>query len=184
MCIKILEGSKYIIYIKKVVETMKKILLFDNSFLLQKAIKLILSNENIYDIIIVDNLESFEKKYSPKKFDLIISHVDLINVTNNKKEFKSQKFLLMFETSDCNDKFKDSNSIYYIDKPFSCERFKNKVNSILGIDERNMSKIENTGFSEQMLFFQARETIEKWLRDEAPKFAKEVIRDEILKLIS
>jgi DNA-binding response OmpR family regulator len=171
-------------YISKWVGCMKKILFFESSHLLQKAIKLILSNTNIYDITIVESLSKYEKESRSHIFDLIISHIDLIKLPISKKHLDFQNVLLMYEKSDSIKEFKDFNLIHFIEKPFSIEEFKKKIDFILGVDNGSENKKDEPRISEQMIHDFAKETVEKWLREEAPKYAKDVIRDEILKLIS
>lgn len=163
---------------------MKKILFFESSYLLQKAVKLILSNTNIYEITIVDNVSKFEKENRLHIFDLIISHIDLIKLPINKKNLDFQNVLLMYEESDSIKEFKNLNSIHFIEKPFSTEEFKKKIDFILGVDEIIINNIKDQKISDNTIHAFAKEAIEKWLREEAPQYAKEVIRDEILKLIS
>ncbi len=163
---------------------MKKILFFESSHLLQKAIKLILSNTNIYDITIVDNLTKYDKENRAHIFDLIISHIDLIKLPIHKKNLDLQNVLLMYESSDSIKEFRDFNFIYFIEKPFSTEEFKKKIDFILGVDDNIESQKEESRVSEQMIHTFAKETLDKWLREEAPQYAKDVIKDEILKLIS
>ncbi|APJ03074.1 hypothetical protein [Silvanigrella aquatica] len=162
---------------------MKKILFFENSPLLQKAIQLILSNNHIYEITIVDSLTKFEKENHIRVFDLIISHIDLIKMHTKNKNFDFQKFLLMYEKFDSIKEFKDMNFIHFIEKPFTSEELKKKIDFILGVHEKDI-KISNNKVTDDKLNQHAKDAVEKWLREEAPKFAKEVIRDEILKLIS
>ena len=163
---------------------MKKILFYETSHLLQKAIKLILSNTNLYEIIIVESLAKYEKENRSHIYDLIISHIDLIKIPTNKKNFDFQNILLMYEKSDSIKEFKDFNLIHFIEKPFTTEELKKKIDFILGVDDDFQVKIEEPKVSEQMIHSFAKETIEKWLREQAPQYAKDVIRDEILKLIS
>ncbi len=163
---------------------MKKILFFESSHLLQKAVKLILSNSSIYDITIADNLAKYDKENRSHIFDLIISHIDLIKLPIHKKNLDFQNVLLMYEKSDSIKEFRDLNFIHFIEKPFSTEEFKKKIDFILGVDDSIENKKEESKISEKIIHAFAKETIENWLREEAPKYAKEVIRDEILKLIS
>ena len=164
---------------------MKKILFFENSPLLQKAIKLILFNSHFYEITIVENLAKFENAKKSQIFDLIISHIDLMKPPVNKNTYVFQNILLMHEKSESIKEFKDFNLLYFIEKPFTSQNFKEKVDFILGIEDINSNKIETESkISNKLIQGIAKETLENWLREEAPKYAKEVIREEIMKLIS
>lgn len=177
-------------YIPMWVVSMKKILFFESSHFLQKAVKLILSNTNKYNVTIVDHFEKFEKENRSHHYDLIISHIDLIKLPIPKKNLVPQNLLLLYEKLDSIDEFKNYDSIHFIEKPFTTESFTKKIDFILGFKEFEyahksaLNPTENHKISEQFIHFVAQETVEKWLREKAPQFAKDVIRDEILKLIS
>lgn len=162
---------------------MKKILFFENSLSLHKAIKLILSNLNIYDVKIVDTLAKFEKEKKSHIFDLIISNVNLINPDKYKKNMELQSVLFMYEVSDSLKEHKELINYHFIEKPFSSMEFKKKVDFILGIDEDLSDKSEQQKPADQIIQNFVKETMDKWLREQAPQYAKEVIREEIMKLI-
>ncbi|MBX9838214.1 hypothetical protein [Silvanigrella sp.] len=162
---------------------MKKILFFESSLSLHKAIKLILSNVNLYEITIVDNLIKFEKEKKSQIFDLIITNVNLVNINLFKKNMEYQNVLIMFEKSDSIKDFEKGDHFNFIEKPFSSIDFKKKVDFILGVDDDSLSVLEQQNSSEKLIQSFVKETLEQWLREQAPQFAKDVIREEITKLI-
>ena len=90
----------------------------------------------------------------------------------------------MHEKSDSLDDFKGMKNINFIEKPFLSKDFKKIVDSILGIANNHEENIIMSFESEKVVQEITKETVEKWLKEQAPYYAKEVIREEILKLIS
>jgi len=162
---------------------MKKILFFESSLSLHKAIKLILSNVNLYEITIVENLIKFEKEKKSQIFDLIITNVNLVNINLFKKNMEYQNILIMFEKSDSIKDFEKENHFNFIEKPFLSIDFKKKVDFLLGVDDDSLTVLDQQNSSEKLIQSFVKETLEQWLRDQAPQYAKEVIREEITKLI-
>lgn len=163
---------------------MKKILFFENSVLLHKVVKLVFSNASVYNFTIVENLADFEKLLISKDFDMIISHIDLFILTKFKNKNDIKNILLMHEKSDSLDDFKGMKKVNFIEKPFLSKDFKKMVDSILGIENSYEENIIMSFESEKVVQEITKETVEKWLKEQAPYYAKEVIREEILKLIS
>lgn len=88
----------------------------------------------------------------------------------------------MHEKSDSIVEYQEEGFINFMEKPFTGLEFKNKVDFLLGVEES--AKIENSYAHPDLLHIYAKEAIEKWLKEQAPQYAKEVIREEIMKLIN
>ncbi len=169
---------------KKSEETMKNILFFENSLSLHKAIKLILGNEKIYSVEIVENIRQFETEISKKKFDLLIANYKLIFSYLDKKTRTEQNILFLYENED---NIKDLDNIpnyYFIEKPFASNDFKVLVNNILQIREENMKEPIHIDITSSEMENYMKNIIDKWVKEQAPKYAKDIIREEIIKLIS
>ncbi|KAB8031762.1 hypothetical protein [Fluviispira multicolorata] len=165
---------------------MKKILFFENSPALQRAFRILFSNIDVYDIHFVESREKFELCLKDDIFDLIVSHIDKLftdeKINIKKKNWSHESILLMYENGDNISHIQADGYVNFIEKPFDGATFINKVNFILGIDDNIPTKEFLSPTKEVEEFI--KEKVEKWLIETAPQYAKEVIREEILKLIN
>ncbi|BBH52306.1 hypothetical protein [Fluviispira sanaruensis] len=165
---------------------MKKILFFENSSSLQKALKILFSNSDVYLLHFAENREKFETCLKESIYDLIVSHIDQIftdgKINIKKKNWTHENILLMYENGDDISQLQKDGYVNFIEKPFSGVDFKNKVNFLLAIDDIISTK-EFTASSKDVEGY-IKEKVDKWLIEVAPQYAKEVIREEILKLIN
>lgn len=163
---------------------MKKILFFENSLLLHKAIKLILENEKIYSIEVIAQEKKFENEFNKKNIDLYILNFEIFYPLMKKFNLNNKKIIFIYEDSDAIKSMEKSNNLHFIKKPFISSEFKNLVDRILQVDDVNENNSIHIDIKSTELENYMKELINQWIREQAPKYAKDIIREEINKLIS
>lgn len=163
---------------------MKNILFFENSLSLHKAIKLILGNEKIYFIKIIDNFKEYEYEISKQNFDLLIANYKLFFAHFAKKNRIEKNILFLYESDDSIKELENISSYYFIEKPFTSHAFKQLVDNILQVKEEKIKDPIHIDITSSEMENYMKNIIDKWVKEQAPKYAKEIIREEIIKLIS
>ncbi len=163
---------------------MKNILFFENSLSLHKAIKLILGNEKIYFIKIIDNFKEYEYEISKQNFDLVIANYKLFFAHFAKKNRIEKNILFLYESDDSIKELENISSYYFIEKPFTSHAFKQLVDNILQVKEEKIKDPIHIDITSSEMENYMKNIIDKWVKEQAPKYAKEIIREEIIKLIS
>lgn len=162
---------------------MKNILFLENSLSLHKAIKLILANENLYKIFIVTNSKNFDLEVSKNIFDLLIVNSKFYNALD-KKKIENQRLLIIYESKQDIENIPKNNKYFFLQKPFASVEWKNLIDSILDIHEMKEKEAIHIDIKSTEIENYMKDLIDKWVKEQAPKYAKDVIREEILKLIS
>lgn len=163
---------------------MKNILFFENSLSLHKAIKLILGNEKIYFIKIIDNFKDYEYEISKQNFDLVIANYKLFFAHFAKKNRTEKNILFLYENDDSIKELENISSYYFIEKPFTSHDFKLLVDNILQVKEEKIKDPIHIDITSSEMENYMKNIIDKWVKEQAPKYAKDIIREEIIKLIS
>ncbi|WGL59083.1 hypothetical protein QEJ31_11185 [Pigmentibacter sp. JX0631] len=162
---------------------MKNILFLENSLALQKALKLILANEKIYNINVVSNPKNFDLIVSKEKFDLLIVNSKFYNLLE-KKKIENQTVLLIYENKQEIEHITKKNKYFFLQKPFASSEWKKVIDDILDIHEIKETEAIHIDIKSTEIENYMKEIIDKWVKEQAPKYAKDVIREELLKLIS
>ena len=162
---------------------MKNILFLENSLALHKAIKLILANEKFYNVNIVSTQKNFDLEVNKEKFDLLIINSKFYNLLD-KKKIDDQTVLLIYEDKQEIEHITKKSKYFFLQKPFASSEWKKIIDNILDIHEIKEKESIHIDVKSTEMENYMKDLIDKWVKEQAPKYAKDVIREELLKLIS